>query len=36
MAASATDNQIGVALVDRVVEDTPTVTKAWIDAGFKD
>lgn len=36
MAASATDNQIGVALVDRVVEHTPTVTKAWVDAGFKD
>jgi hypothetical protein len=36
MAASATDNQIGVALVDRVVAHTPTVTKAWVDAGFKD
>jgi transposase len=36
MAASATDNQPGVALVDRVVEHTPTVTKAWVDAGFKD
>jgi transposase len=36
MAASATDNQIGVALLDRVVAHTPTVTKAWVDAGFKD
>jgi transposase len=36
MAASATDNQIGVTLIDRVVEHTPTVSKAWVDAGFKD
>jgi hypothetical protein len=36
MAASATDNQIGVRLLDRVVAHTPTVTKAWVDAGFKD
>jgi transposase len=36
MAASATDNQIGVRLIDRVVANTPTVTKAWVDAGFKD
>jgi transposase len=36
MAASATDNQVGVQLLDRVVAYTPTVTKAWVDAGFKD
>ena len=36
MAASATDNQIGVQLIDRVVAHTPTVSKAWVDAGFKD
>ncbi|WP_030434906.1 IS5 family transposase [Actinoplanes subtropicus] len=36
MAASATDNQIGVRLIDRVLAHTPTVTKAWVDAGFKD
>lgn len=36
IAASATDNQIGVRLLDRVVAHTPTVTKAWVDAGFKD
>lgn len=36
MAASATDNLMGVHLLDRVVEHTPTVTKAWVDAGFKD
>lgn len=36
MAASATDNQIGTRLLDKVVAHTPTVTKAWVDAGFKD
>jgi transposase len=36
MAASATDNQIGVRLLDRVVAHAPTVSKAWVDAGFKD
>jgi len=36
MAASATDNQIGTRLLDQVVAHTPTVTKAWVDAGFKD
>jgi transposase len=36
MAGSATDNQIGVELLDKVVAHTPTVTKAWVDAGFKD
>lgn len=36
MAASATDNVIGVSLLDKVVEHTPTVSKAWVDAGFKD
>jgi transposase len=36
MAASATDNALGVRLLDKVVEHTPTVRKAWVDAGFKD
>jgi transposase len=36
MAASATDNTIGVKLLDKVVAHTPTVSKAWVDAGFKD
>ncbi len=36
MAASATDNAIGVKLLDKVVAHTPTVTKAWVDSGFKD
>jgi hypothetical protein len=36
MAAAATDNQIGVRLLDRVVEQTPTVSKVWVDAAFKD
>jgi len=35
-AASTTDNQIGVQLLDEVVRYTPTVTKAWVDTGFKD
>jgi transposase len=35
MAASVTDNVIGVHLLDKVVEHTPTVTRAWVDAGFK-
>lgn len=35
-AASATDNQIGTDLLDKVVEHTPAVTRAFVDAGFKD
>jgi transposase len=35
VAASVTDNVIGVRLLDKVVEHTPTVTRAWVDAGFK-
>lgn len=35
-AASATDDQIGTRLLDKVVAHTPTVTTAWVDAGFKD
>lgn len=35
-AASATDNQVGIHLLDQVATHTPTVTKAWVDAGFKD
>ncbi|WP_212996106.1 IS5 family transposase [Winogradskya consettensis] len=35
-AASVTDNVIGIRLLDKVVEYTPTVTRAWVDAGFKD
>ncbi|GAB2930283.1 IS5-like element ISSco3 family transposase [Micromonospora polyrhachis] len=34
-AASVTDNAIGIRLLDKVVEHTPTVTRAWGDAGFK-
>jgi hypothetical protein len=34
-AASVTDTVIGVRLLDKVVEHTPTVTRAWVDAGFK-
>jgi transposase len=34
-AASVTDNAIGIKLLDRVAEHSPTVTVAWVDAGFK-
>jgi transposase len=34
-AASVTDTVIGVRLLDKVIEHTPTVTRAWVDAGFK-
>jgi transposase len=35
-AASVTDNVIGKKLLDKVAVTAPTVTKAWVDAGFKD
>jgi transposase len=35
VAASVHDNAIGIALLDKVVHAAPTVTKAWVDAGFK-
>jgi transposase len=34
-AASVTDNAIGIQLLDKLAEHTPTVTHAWVDAGFK-
>jgi transposase len=34
-AASVTDNTIGIRLLDKVAEHAPTVTHAWVDAGFK-
>ncbi|MFI7208989.1 IS5 family transposase [Micromonospora aurantiaca (nom. illeg.)] len=34
-AASVTDNAIGIQLLDKVTEHTPTVSRAWVDAGFK-
>ena len=34
-AASVSDNAIGIRLLDKVAEHTPTVTHAWVDAGFK-
>jgi hypothetical protein len=34
-AASVTDTVIGVRLLDKVVEHTPTVSRAWADARFK-
>jgi transposase len=34
-AASVHDNAIGIQLLDKVAIDNPAVTKAWVDAGFK-
>ncbi|MDH6222948.1 IS5 family transposase [Streptomyces pseudovenezuelae] len=34
-AASVHDNAIGIALLDKVTAAAPTVTKGWVDAGFK-
>lgn len=34
-AASVTDNAIGIRLLDKVTAHTPTVTRAWVDAGLK-
>jgi transposase len=36
MAASAHDNQVGTALLSRVAAENPGVSKAFVDAGFKD
>nr|WP_245594392.1 transposase [Actinospica robiniae] len=36
MAASAHDNVIGAALLTRVAAENPSVSKAFVDAGFKD
>ena len=33
--ASVTDNAIGIKLLDKIAEHAPTVTHAWVDAGFK-
>lgn len=35
VAASAHENAIGKALLDKVATDVPTVAKAWVDQGFK-
>lgn len=35
VAASVHDNAVGIALLDRVAADNPSVTKGWVDAGFK-
>lgn len=35
MAASAHENAVGMALLDKVAAATPAVTKAWVDQGFK-
>jgi hypothetical protein len=36
VAASVHDNAIGTAVLDKVMARNPGVTKAWVDAGFKD
>lgn len=33
--ASISDNLIGIRLFDQVAEHTPTVTRAWVNAGFQ-
>ncbi|MER5753785.1 IS5 family transposase [Streptomyces sp. NPDC002088] len=35
VAASVHDNAIGIVLLDKVAATAPTVTKGWVDAGFK-
>ncbi|WP_344025546.1 IS5 family transposase [Streptomyces luteireticuli] len=35
VAASVHDNAIGITLLDKAAASAPTVTKAWVDAGFK-
>jgi hypothetical protein len=35
MAACVHDNAIGITLLDKVAAHNPSVTKAWVDAGFK-
>jgi transposase len=35
MAASVTENQAGIQTLDQVKTSYPTVTKTWVDAGFK-
>jgi transposase len=34
-AASVSDNTIGLNLLDRATDTYPTLTKAWVDAGFR-
>jgi transposase len=34
-AASASDNTIGIDLLDRATRTYPTLTKTWVDAGFR-
>ncbi len=34
-AASISDNVIGIRLLDQVAAHTPTVTRAWVDSGFR-
>ncbi|WP_248003437.1 hypothetical protein HEP84_57675 [Streptomyces sp. RLB1-33] len=33
--ASVHDNAIGITLLDQVAADNPSVTKGWVNAGFK-
>jgi hypothetical protein len=34
-AASASDNTIGIHLLNQATTTHPTLTKTWVDAGFK-
>lgn len=35
MAASVTENKAGIQTLDQVKTTYPTITKTWVDAGFK-
>lgn len=35
IVTAASDNTIGLALLDRATDTHPTLTKAWVDAGFR-
>ncbi|TDC75688.1 hypothetical protein [Streptomyces hainanensis] len=35
MPASVHGNTVGIALLDQAVADNPSVTKSWVDVGFK-
>jgi hypothetical protein len=34
-AASTSDNEAGKQLLTRIAADHPTITKAWVDTGYK-
>lgn len=34
-AANVSDNEAGIQLLTRVAADHPTISKAWVDTGYK-